>query len=267
MSEPDYRRATRTEDAVTWLREDPEAKLLAGGQTLLAAMRVRLAAPSLLIDLQDLPALRGIREEGGHLWVGAMSTHASVAASPLVRRRLPGLAALAAGIADQQVRNRGTMGGSIANADPAACWPTGVLALGATIVTDRREISADDFFQGLFTTSLEPDELLIGVRFPLEPALRYIKYEHPASRFALTGVAVARAASGVRVALTGLGHGVCRWPEAEAVLSQRFDPVALHGIRLASELASSDLHASAEYRAHLANVLTQRAVAQHLDSP
>ena len=267
MSEPDYRRAARAEDAVAWLREDADAKLLAGGQTLLAAMRVRMAAPTLLIDLQDLPALRGIREEGGHLWVGAMSTHASVAASPLVRQRLPGLAALAAGIADQQVRNRGTLGGSIANADPAACWPTGVLALGATVLTDRREIAADDFFQGLFTTALEPDELLLGVRFPLAPALRYIKYEQPASRFALTGVAVARQASGVRVAITGLGHGVCRWPEAEAALARRFDPAALQGLRLDAEQASSDLHASADYRVHLAAVLTRRAVAQHLDTP
>lgn len=266
MSGLDFRTATRVADAVAWLREDPDAKLLAGGQTLLAAMRLRLAAPTLLIDLQALPELKGLREDAGQLWVGAMCTHAQVAASPLVRQRLPGLARLAAGIADQQVRNRGTLGGSIANADPAACWPAGVLALGGTVVTDRREITADDFFQGLFSTALEADEVLVGVRFPLAPRVHYLKFEQPASRFALTGVAVARTADGVRVALTGLGHGVCRWPEAEAALSRRFDAQALNGLVVDTAWASNDLHASAEYRAHLAGVLTRRAVQQHLTS-
>ncbi|MFC7409009.1 FAD binding domain-containing protein [Hydrogenophaga atypica] len=266
MSVLDFRTATRMADAVAWLREDPDAKLLAGGQTLLAAMRLRLAAPTLLIDLQALPELKGLREDAGQLWVGAMCSHAQVAASPLVRQRLPGLGRLAAGIADQQVRNRGTLGGSIANADPAACWPAGVLALGGTVVTDRREITADDFFQGLFSTALEADEVLVGVRFPLAPRLHYLKFEQPASRFALTGVAVARTADGVRVALTGLGHGVCRWPEAEAALARRFDAQALNGLVVDAALASSDLHASAEYRAHLAGVLTRRAVQQHLTS-
>lgn len=266
MSALDFRRASRVADAVAWLREDPDAKLLAGGQTLLAAMRLRLAAPSLLIDLQALPELQGLREDGAQLWVGAMCTHASIAASPLVRQRLPGLARLAAGIADQQVRNRGTLGGSIANADPAACWPAGVLALGATVVTDRRSLSADDFFQGMFSTALEPDEVLLGLRFPMAPRLHYLKFEQPASRFALTGVAVARSAEGVRVALTGLGHGVCRWPEAEAALSARFDPAVLGTVVLDPGLAASDQHASADYRAHLAGVLTRRAVLQHLTS-
>lgn len=264
MSALDLRRAARVADAVGWLREDPDAKLLAGGQTLLAAMRLRLAAPSLLIDLQALPELQGLHEEGPHLWMGAMCTHAHVAASPLVRQRLPGLARLAAGIADQQVRNRGTLGGSIANADPAACWPAGVLALDGRVVTDRREIAADDFFQGLFSTALEPDEVLLGVRFPLAARLHYLKFEQPASRFALTGVAVARAADGVRVAITGLGGGVCRWPEAEAALTRQFDPAALGALHLDPALAFEDLHASADYRAHLAGVLTRRAVTQHL---
>lgn len=266
MSTLDLRRAGTVADAVAWLREDPDAKLLAGGQTLLAAMRLRLAAPSLLIDLQALPELQGLGEQGHHLWVGAMCTHAAVAASPLVRQRLPGLARLAAGIADQQVRNRGTLGGSIANADPAACWPAGVLAMGGLIVTDRREIAADDFFQGLFSTALQPDEVLLGVRFPLALRLHYLKFEQPASRFALTGVAVARSAHGVRVAITGLGGGVCRWPEAEAVLTREFDPAALSALRLDPALAFQDLHASADYRAHLAGVLTRRAVLQHLTS-
>lgn len=264
MSTLQFRRATRVQDAVAWLREDPDAKLLAGGQTLLGAMRLGLAAPSLLIDLQQLPEMTGIREEGTQLWIGALATHAQVAASPLVRRRLGGLARLAAGIADQQVRNRGTMGGSLANADPAACWPAGVLALGATLVTDRRQIAADEFFQGLFTTALASDEVLVGVRFPLDARLEYIKFEQPASRFALTGVAVARSASGARVAVTGLGAGVTRWSEAEAALRGHFEPDALAGMAMDPALAASDLHASAPYRAHLAGVLARRAVMRHL---
>lgn len=260
MTPFEYRRAGAVADAVAWLREDPDAKLLAGGQSLLAAMKLGLAAPTVLIDLGRLPELRALREENGTLWIGAMCTHATVAASPLVRAKLPGLARLAGGIADQQVRNRGTLGGSVSNADPAACWPAGVLAGGATLVTDRREITADRFFQGLFTTALEPDEVLLGARFPVPERLAYVKYEQPASRFALTGVAVARGADGVRVAITGLGHGPCRWPEAEAALSRHFTPEALQGLSPDASLASGDLHASAEYRIHLAGVLARRAV-------
>jgi carbon-monoxide dehydrogenase medium subunit len=190
-----------------------------------------------------------------------MCTHAAVAAAPLVRERLPGLAALAGGIADAQVRQRGTLGGSLANADPAACWPAGVLAAGATLVTDRREIAADDFFTGLFATALEPDEVLVGARFAGAQALHYAKEEQPASRFALAGVAVARQAGGaVRVAVTGLGQGVFRWAEAESRLAQRFAPEALDGLRPDAGIAHGDLHASADYRCHLAGVLARRAV-------
>lgn len=260
MTPFDHRRATRVTDAVSWLREVPDAKLLAGGQSLLAAMKLGLAAPPLLIDLARVPELHTLREEGGAVWIGAMCSHASVAASPLVRQRLPGLARLAAGIADQQVRNRGTLGGSVANADPAACWPAGLLACGATLVTDRREIAADAFFQGLFTTALEPDEVLLGARLPAVRHLAYLKIEQPASRFALTGVAVARDGDRVRVAVTGLGHGPCRWPEAEAALQRAFTPAALVGLRPEASLASGDLHASADYRLHLAGVLARRAV-------
>ncbi|QHE87392.1 FAD binding domain-containing protein [Hydrogenophaga sp. BPS33] len=260
MTPFEYRRASRVADAVAWLRETPDAKLLAGGQSLLAAMKLGLAAPPLLIDLGRVTELRALRDDGAHLWIGAMCTHAAVAASPLVRARLPGLARLASGIADQQVRNRGTLGGSVSNADPAACWPAGVLACGATLVTDRREMAADDFFQGLFATALEPDEVLLGVRFPVPDRLCYAKFEQPASRFAITGVAVARTASGVRVAITGLGHGPCRWPQAEAALAQRFAPVALHALTPDADRAAGDLHASAEYRLHLAGVLARRAV-------
>ena len=262
MNSFDYRRASSAMQAAGWLREDADAKLLAGGQSLLAAIKLRLASPSLLIDLQDVPELQGVREDGQGVWIGAMCSHSAAAASPLVRQRLPMIARLAQGIADQQVRSRGTMGGSLANADPAACWAAGVLAMGGVVCTDRREIASDDFFQGLFATALEPDELLLGVRFaPCEQA-QYLKFEQPASRFAMVGVAVVRRAQSVRVALTGLGYGVSRWPEAESALAKNFSPNALQGMQLDPALATGDLHAGADYRAHLAGVLSKRAVAQ-----
>lgn len=267
MTPFEYRRATTVAEVVTWLRDESEAKLLAGGQSLLGAMKLGLAAPPLLIDLGGLEALRAVRVEGASLWIGALCTHAMVAASPVVRECLPGLALLAAGIADQQVRNRGTLGGSLVNADPAACWQAGVLACSATLLTDRRTISADDFFQGLFSTALEPDELLLGASFPLGVRLSYLKFEQPASRFALAGAAVARSESEVRVALTGLGHGVFRWQEAETALSRRFEPEMLAGLRPDASRASSDLHATADYRLHLAGVLTRRALIHMRQTP
>jgi len=262
MTPFEYRRAETVADAVDWLRATPGAKLVAGGQSLLAAMKLDLAAPDLLIDLSRLSGLRSVREEGGALWIGAMCSHAMVAKSMTVLASSPGLARLAAGIADQQVRNRGTFGGSVANADPAACWPAGVLACGATLVTDRRDIAADDFFQGLFATALASDEVLLGARFDRLKDVVYVKEEQPASRFAVTGVAVARdAARGlVRVAITGLGLGVCRWPQAEAALARDFEPQALQGLLPEASLAIGDLHASAHYRLHLAGVLARRAV-------
>lgn len=267
MNTFEYLRPTALPEVLQLLQDDPEAKLMAGGQSLLAAMKLRFAAPSKLIDLQGLPELRSLHLQGEGddeaLWIGAMCTHAQVAASPLVQAWAPMLAALAGGIGDQQVRNRGTLGGSIANADPAACWPAGVLALNGTVCTDRREIAADDFFQGLFTTALEPDEVVLGVRFPRAPTAHYRKFEQPASRFALTGVAVAQLAQGVRVAVTGLGNGVTRWREAELALSRQWSPEALSGLHFDEAQATGDVHASAEYRAHLALVLTRSAV-QHL---
>lgn len=245
---------------------------LAGGQSLLAAMRLGMASPTALVDLQDVPGLRDIRLEPGPdgqtaLWIGAMATHASVAASEVVRSFSPGLVALAGHIADAQVRNMGTIGGSLAHNDPAACWPAGVLAAGATVVTSVREIEADAYFQGLYTTALTAGELIVGVRIPPTTGIQYIKFEQPASRFALTGVAVAKLGQRVRVAVTGLGFGVVRWPQAEQALSAQFDLAALETLTSASAQAEGlealgDMHATAAYRCHLAHVLLRRCVAE-----
>ena len=259
-----YARPDSAEAAVRLLREDGDAKPLAGGQSLLASMKLGLAAPSMLVDLGRIPALTRLERDGDGLWIGAMCTHARIAASGEVRAVAPLLATLAAGIGDPQVRNRGTIGGSVANDDPAADWPAGVLAGDAVVVTDRRRIAADDFFQGLFTTALEPDELIVGLRFPAIRAGGYLKFEQPASRFALVGVALARHADAVRIAITGLGNGVFRARAHEAALSARFDAGALDGatpVRIAPADAVGDLHARADYRAHLADVMIRRAVA------
>lgn len=276
-----YLRPSTLADAVNHLQLEPAARLLAGGQSLVAAMKLGLATPSHLVDLQRINELREIRLESDHLWIGAMVTHHQVATSNIVQKHLPMLSALANGIADQQVRNRGTIGGSVAFHDPSACWPTGVLASDATIVTQRREIRADDFFAGLYSTALDPDEIILGFKF--DPSWRgvYLKSEQKASRFALVGVAIAVSGMGpetcVRVAITGLGHGVMRWFEAESVLSGPLlnsplqtdllhsgglSPDALLPIHLSPAEATSDLHASAAYRAHLAKVLCVRAVAK-----
>ena len=242
---------------------------LAGGQSLVAAMKLGMATPSVLIDLQAVPGLRVIRVEPAAngrdtLWIGAMATHASVAESAVVQAFAPGLAELASGIADPQVRQMGTIGGSLAHNDPAACWPCGVLAAGATVVTARREIAADDYFLGLYTTALEPGELILGVRFPALADFCYLKFEQAASRFALTGVAVARTASGapdaVRVAITGLGHGVERGVPAGRARAATFTPAARPGGASSGLTALGDLHPSADYRRHLAWVLARRCV-------
>ena len=266
MTPFDYRRPSTLAQAVEWMGAEPDAKLLAGGQSLLAAMKLRFAAPTVLIDLQGLPELATIEQRGNELWIGAMCSHAKVASSELVQRLAPALATLANGIGDRQVRNRGTVGGSVANADPAACWPAGLVAFGATVVTDRREVAADDFFNGLFSTALASDEIVCGVRFPAIQHACYIKFEQAASRFALTGVAVARmnsrSGNDVRVAVTGLGSGVCRWADAEQALLEHFSPDAVAALQPDASLAFGDIHASADYRLHLAKVLTQRAVKQ-----
>jgi CO/xanthine dehydrogenase FAD-binding subunit/carbon monoxide dehydrogenase subunit G len=260
----------QVDDAASSSSDTSSSAWLAGGQSLLAAIKLGLAAPHTLVDVQDLPGLRAIRLEPDaqgqpSLWIGAMATHSSVAASEAVRAFAPGLAALAAGIADHQVRNMGTLGGSLAHNDPAACWPAGVLASCATITTSHREIACDDFFQSVYTTCLQPNELIVGLRFPKAMAMHYAKFEQKASRFALVGVAVARLHGSVRVAITGLGSGVVRWPAAEQALQSYWSVGAMPALQLGGvsslPLALGDLHASVAYRAHLAWVLTRQAVA------
>lgn len=237
-------------------------QVLAGGQTLIAALKQRLAQPETLVDLSQLPELRGVRVEGSELVIGAMTRHADVAAHAEVRRLLPALAHLADGIGDKQVRAMGTLGGSVANNDPAACYPSAVLALGATVVTDRRRIAADDFFQGLYATALQPGELVTAVRFPHVQRAAYAKFRQPASRFALVGVFVAQTAAGVRVAITGAGNGVFRHAGLEAALTRSFTPEAVDGVTIDASTLNADLHASAAYRAQLIRVQTRRAVEQ-----
>ena len=240
------------------------ARVLAGGQTLLASMKLRLANPETLVDLGAIPELALIRREGDAVVIGAMARHADVASNAEVRGALPALADLAGGIGDRQVRAMGTIGGSVANNDPSACYPAGVLALNATVRTTKREIAADDFFQGLFATALEEGELITAVRFPLAKRAAYIKFKQPASRFALIGVCVAQTDAGVRVAVTGGGNGVFRHAELEQALAKNFTPEAAATVKIDPSAYSSDLHASAAYRANLVSVMTQRAVAKAL---
>lgn len=243
------------------LTGDDDAKLLAGGQTLIPTLKQRLAQPSTLVDLAGLPSLREITAEGEGVRIGAMATHASVHESALVRAVNPALADLAGGIGDVQVRNRGTLGGSVANNDPAADYPGALLALGAIVRTDRREIAADDFFTGLFETALAPGEIITSVYFPRALRAKYAKFPNPASRYAMVGVCVAVTGAGVRVAVTGAGACAFRWLEAERALNDDFQPDALKDITLDPADLNGDMHASAEYRAHLAGVMARRAVA------
>ena len=259
-----YHRPTTSQDAAHLGGAHPDGQFLAGGQSLLAAMRLRLAQPSDLIDLTGLGDLRGIKVDSNAVTIGAMTTHAAVGASAEARRALPAVAELAEGIGDRQVRNRGTIGGSLANNDPAACYPAAVLGTGATITTERRSIEADDFFVSLYETKLEPGELITSVTFPLQQNAAYVKFRQPASHFAIAAVFVGRTGKGVRVAVTGAGAGVFRVREMEQALTQNFSPEALDGIHVDSTHLNTDMHASAEYRAHLIGVLAKRAVAQAL---
>ena len=239
-------------------------KPLAGGQTLLASMKLRLASPEQLVDLGAVKELAGIRKDGNSLVIGAMTRHADVAESQDVQAAIPALAALAGGIGDKQVRAMGTIGGSLANNDPAADYPAAALALGATIVTTEREIPADDYFQGLFATALEEGELITAVRFPIPRRAAYMKFRQPASLFALIGVFVAQTDGGVRVAVTGGGNGVFRHAALEQALGKSFTPEAAAGVSTDAGELNGDLHGSAEYRAHLVGVMAQRAVAKAL---
>lgn len=241
------------------------AQPIAGGQTLIATLKQRLAQPSELVDLKALPQLRGITISGGAVTIGATTTHAAVAADAQVRHLIPGLSDLAGRIGDPQVRNRGTIGGSLANNDPAACYPAAVLAMGATIVTNAREIAADDFFQGLYETALSEGEIITAVRFVVPQASAYAKFDQPASRFALTGVYVSRTSSGVRVAVTGASEsGVFRHGGLEEALSANFAPEAVAGASISADGLISDLHGTPAYRANLIAVMAERAVAKAL---
>ncbi len=255
-----YTKPSSLADAVAALAGDDEAKALAGGQTLIPVLKQRLNKPTKVVDLSKL-GLSGITVTGDSVTIGAMTNHATVAASADVKRAIPALAALAGGIGDIQVRNRGTIGGSLANNDPSACYPSAVLALGATITTNKRSISADDYFQGMFTTALEAGEVITSVSFPVPAKAAYIKFKNPASRYAMVGVFVANGPKGIRVAVTGAGQGgVFRHTAAEAALSKSWSPASLDGVSIPADGMNSDIHASAPYRAHLVGVVTKRAV-------
>jgi carbon-monoxide dehydrogenase medium subunit len=259
----DYVRPASIAEAVSALGGSMDARFLAGGQTLVPTLKQRLARPGKLVDLAGLRELKGVERSGNAIGIGAMTTHADVASSAVVQGAIPALAKLAGGIGDPMVRHRGTIGGSVANNDPASDYPAGVLGLGATIVTNKRQIKADDFFHGLFSTALEPGEMITGIGFPIPEKAAYVKFEQRASRYALVGVFVAKTAGGVRVAVTGAGEGgVFRVPEFEAALSARFAPDAIAGKSVPASGLMSDIHGSAEYRANLIGVLTERAVAE-----
>ena len=254
-----FQKPSSLADAVRALGAE-DAKALAGGMTLIPVLKQRLNKPSIVVDLTKL-GLTGITVSSDTVTIGAMTTHAAVAASTDVKRAIPALAALAGGIGDTQVRHRGTIGGSLANNDPSACYPCAVLALGATITTNQRSISADDYFQGMFTTALHPNELITAVSFPVPGKAAYVKFKNPASRYAMVGVFVAKGPKGVRVAITGAGQGgVFRHAAFEAALTKTWSADALNGITTPTDGMNSDIHASAEYRAHLVGVIAKRAV-------
>jgi carbon-monoxide dehydrogenase medium subunit len=260
-----YARPASVAEACALLAQDPDARLLAGGMTLLPTIKQRLARPSLLVDLGGVEALSGVRRDREMLWIGAMTRHADVADSELVQKAIPALAALADGIGDPHVRNRGTIGGSVANADPAADYPAAVLALGATVETSRREIPADDFFLGLYETALVDGEIVTGFRFRVPDLAGYVKFPNPASRYATVGVFVARFGEKVRMACTGAASHAFRLFVTEAQLEQDFRPEPVGRPALERALLNTDGHADAEYREHLVGVIAKRAVAAALE--
>ncbi len=265
MFEVSYLKAQSLEDAVALIGTHPEAKLLSGGITLLPTLKQRLARPSHLIDIGSLPELSGIALDGNRLVIGAANKHYEVATSAMVRWAIPALAYLAHQIGDQQVRNRGTLGGSVANNDPAADYPSAVLALNAIIVTNKREIPAHDYFQGMFATALEDGEIIVRIVFEVPQRAAYEKFRHPASGYAMAGAFIAEFKSGIRVAITGVSAGVFRWNDAEAALAKELSAASLAPLNIAAIDMNEDMHGSAEYRANLAKVMTQRALQKLLN--
>lgn len=260
MYDFNYHKPSSIDEAIALFTDLEDAVYLAGGHTLLPSLKLRLAAPTDVIDLAGIPGLRDIEYAGEDLTIGALTPHDDVATSPVVQSVIPALATLAAGIGDAQVRNRGTIGGSVANSDPAADYPAAVLGLGATLVTNQRSITADEFFTGMFETALKEGELLTAIRFSKPDAAAYVKYPNPASRYATVGVFIARTCDGVRVAITGAAPSVFCATEMEAALNADFSENALESISLDADMMNEDLHASAEYRAHLCVVMARRAV-------
>jgi carbon-monoxide dehydrogenase medium subunit len=256
-----YHRPSSLADATKAIGAAADGKFIAGGQTLLPTLRQRLAEPSDVVDLNAIAELKGIKAEGEGITIGAMTTHAEVANSAEVKKAIPALAALAHSIGDRQVRHRGTIGGSLANNDPAADYPAAALGLGATIRTNKREIKADDFFKGMFETALAEGEIITAIHFPKPEKAGYEKFRQPASRFALVGVFVAKTKGGVRVAITGAGPGVFRSKELEAALGSNFTADAAKGVKVSAAGLNGDLHGSPEYRASLISTLAARAAA------
>ncbi len=263
MYETSYHRAGSVADASALMAKAEDGKFLSGGQTLIPTMKQRLAAPTDLIDLRNIDEMKGISDEGGSITIGAATTHSDVATSDTVKSRIPGLATLAAGIGDPAVRHMGTIGGSIANNDPAADYPSALVALGATVKTNKRSLSAEEFFTGMFETALEEDEIVTSVSFPVPEKSAYAKYPNPASRYAMAGVFVVKTGDGgVRVAVTGAGQdGVFRMGEMENALAGTWSPDAVAGISVDAGGLLSDIHGSSEYRANLVTVMAKRAVA------
>jgi carbon-monoxide dehydrogenase medium subunit len=258
-----FHRPTTVRQAAGLLARNPDAKLLAGGHSLLPVMKQRLAQPSALVDLSMVEGMSGVELKGRSVVIGAMTRHADVAKSDVLKEAFPALASVPGSIGDPQVRNRGTIGGSIANNDPNADYPAALLGLGATVITNKRRIAADDFFQGMFTTALEEGEIITKISFPIAKKAAYEKFKHPASGFALVGVFVSKRGPDIRVAVTGAGsNGVFRVPSFEEALKKRFAAKSLEGLSIPATGMNTDIHASAEYRAHLVGVLARRALAK-----
>lgn len=257
-----YLRPRDIEEASSLLTNDDDAKVVAGGMSLLPSMKFRLAQPSALVDLGVLDALRGIEISADTVTIRSMTRHVDVVRSKEIARTIPAIVKLASNIGDRQVRNRGTIGGSVANSDPSACYPSSLLALRATIKTSKRSIPADQFFKGLFETALEPGELITDICFQIPIAADYQKFKQPASRFALVGAFVAKYPDEVRVGITGTKSCAFRWHEAEKVLQEKFDPRSIDGLYIPDIDVNSDIHADTEYRIHLVNVMVRRAVEQ-----